>query len=83
MASGQMSGEELSALAYAEPPIQPEGLALAIEIWMYFAGITTTIIVGLRVYVRGFKNGGSAWGIDDYLAVLGYVSQQSPYILAI
>lgn len=77
MASGQMSGEELSALAYAEPPIQPEGLALAIGVWMYFAGITTSIIIGLRIYARGVMSGGRTWGVDDYLAMLGYVSQKS------
>lgn len=69
-----MSGEQLAELAYNEPPLEPQGLARGVEIYMYFAAITTSIIVGLRVYVRACMNQGRAWGPDDYLAVLGYVS---------
>ena len=73
-----MSGEQLAQLAYSEPPLEPHGLARGVEIYMYFAAIITTIIVGLRVYVRAFMNEGRAWGPDDYLAVLGYVSSPKP-----
>ena len=70
-----MTGEQLAELAYNEPPLQPHGLARGVEAYMYFAAIITSIIVGLRVYVRAFMNEGRAWGVDDYLAVFGYVSQ--------
>lgn len=74
MASPQMTGEQLAALAYAEPSIRPQGLALTVEVFMYVLAILTFIIVSLRVYVRAFLFQGRVWGTDDYLAVIGFVS---------
>ncbi|KAL7624934.1 hypothetical protein AAE478_004148 [Parahypoxylon ruwenzoriense] len=79
MASVQLTGEQVAALAYAEPPIERRGLAVTVEVFMYILSISTFMIVGLRVYVRAFLNKGRIWGTDDYLAVLGF-THQLPYI---
>ncbi|KAI2609402.1 uncharacterized protein GGS25DRAFT_484517 [Hypoxylon fragiforme] len=75
--AAQMTGEQLAALCYAEPPLaEIHGLARVVEVFLYVLAIISVVIVGLRVYVRGFLNGGKIWGVDDYLAVLGFL----PYI---
>lgn len=74
-------GGQLSAAAYAESPIVPEGLALSVIV---IAGITmglATIVVALRTYVRfPWTPGRSSkgWGWDDTFALLSYVSNLQP-----
>lgn len=69
-----LTGEELSALAYAEPPIQPEGLARILMVVAITFLCLTTLVVGLRTWVRSWAlRHGRLWGIDDSLAVLGYI----------
>lgn len=77
-----MSGAQVSALAYALPPLQPRGLGKVVEVTAILLGIFTTIIVALRVYVRaGFSGAaGRVWGIDDYLVILAYVCMQASYV---
>lgn len=76
-----MTGEQLAALCYAEPPLaEIHGLARVVEVFLYVLAIISVVIVGLRVYVRGFLNGGKIWGVDDYLAVLGFVSYTTAFV---
>jgi len=73
-------GAELSAAAYAQPPITPEGLALRLIIVIWVTAIIATIVVGLRVYVRAWMlRKAKVWGWEDTFAVLGYVSFQFSY----
>lgn len=79
MAAAQnLTASELAAIAYALPPMSPEGLALALEILVYFFSILATITIILRIWVRLFwldsESGRGLWGYDDSLAVLGFVS---------
>lgn len=77
-ASQDLTASEFAAIAYAVPPITPEGIAPAIEILVYILSILTTIVIILRVWVRAFwldsESGRGLWGFDDSLAVLGFVS---------
>jgi hypothetical protein len=69
------AGAQLSAAAYAEAPIVPEGLAMTLII---IAGVTmglATVVVALRTYVRfPLTRTSKGWGWDDSFAVLSYVS---------
>lgn len=77
-ASQNLTASEVAAVAYALPPISPEGLALALEILVYIFSILATIAIILRIWVRAFwldsESGRGLWGVDDSLAVLGFVS---------
>jgi len=70
-------GAQLSAAAYAESPIGPEGLALTLIV---IAGVTmglATTVVALRTYVRfplTRAASSKGWGWDDTFALLSYVS---------
>ncbi|UPK90057.1 hypothetical protein LCI18_000992 [Fusarium solani-melongenae] len=68
-------GEQLQKLAYAHPPIEPQGFALVlIIVVLIFVGITT-VIMALRVYVRAWMLRYTAnWGWEDTFAVLSYGS---------
>lgn len=74
-------GAQLSAAAYAEPPIVPEGLAMTLII---ITGITmglATIVVALRTYVRfPLTRTSKGWGWDDTFALLSYVSIAPAFI---
>lgn len=73
--TSSMTGEQVAALAYSQPPIQPEGFALATEMVAIVLGVIATLVVGLRLYVRlSSAISGKAWGVDDYLATIGFVS---------
>ena len=73
-------GAALSAAAYAQPPIRPEGLALRLIIVIWVTAVIATIVVGLRVYVRAWMmRRANVWGWEDTFAVLGYVSLQFPH----
>ncbi|CZR51144.1 uncharacterized protein PAC_01019 [Phialocephala subalpina] len=80
-------GAILSAAAYSQPPIVPEGLALTLVIVVLITAIIATIIVGLRIYVRAWmvrKAGGMrVWGWEDTFAVWGYLAFLCSSIFAI
>ncbi|CAM1502609.1 Fc.00g073850.m01.CDS01 [Cosmosporella sp. VM-42] len=84
MSSTKEQGEQLSKLAYAEPPIVPEDLALALVIvCLFFAGIAT-IILALRVYVRAWMLRSTlTWGWEDTFAVLSYGAFVSSTVFAV
>ncbi|RSM00557.1 hypothetical protein CDV31_011723 [Fusarium ambrosium] len=68
-------GEQLQKLAYAHPPIKPQGFALVlIIVVLIFVSIATVIMI-LRVYVRAWMLRYTAnWGWEDTFAVLSYGS---------
>lgn len=70
------SGEQLAAIANALPPLPPLGLGIAVEVLSILFAVVATISLVLRIYVRtGLSRGsGNVWGVDDYLAVIGFVS---------
>lgn len=69
-----LSGEELQRLSDAYPPIKPAGLGPAIIGLLITWSIITTVVVGLRVWVKTQRlDPGQKWGVDDYLAVIGWV----------
>lgn len=76
--SQDSTAAEFAAIAYAVPPLVPEGIAPAIEVIVYLFSILTTIVIILRIWVRAFwldsESGRGMWGVDDSLAVLGFVS---------
>ncbi|KAI0595172.1 GPCR, PTH11-type [Biscogniauxia sp. FL1348] len=68
-------GALLSAAAYAEPPIKPQGLALALIVILVIQAVVATIVVVLRTYARlwlGRKS--NTWGWEDVFALLGYMA---------
>ncbi|PMD43744.1 GPCR, PTH11-type [Hyaloscypha variabilis F] len=77
-------GAELSAAAYAQPPIKPEGLALRLIIVIWVTAVIATIVVGLRVYVRAWMlRRAKVWGWEDTFAVMGYLAFLCSSIFAI
>lgn len=74
-----LTGEELGALAYAEPPIQPTGLGPTIVALVWVMRIVTTTVVCLRIWARThYLDAGQKWGVEDYLCVIGYVRRSDP-----
>ena len=74
MSAHQPSPEELAILASTEPPITPRGLGKIIVVLSIIFLVFSTIVIFLRVFVRGWiLRTTKAWGHDDTLAVLGYV----------
>lgn len=74
-------GAQLQKAAYTEPPIVPKGLAMSLIIVVLISAIIATIIIALRVLVRGWISRKSkVWGWEDTFAVLGYVSAKLPLI---
>jgi hypothetical protein len=68
-------GAQLSAAAYAQPPIVPQDLALTVIIIAAVIMGLATIVVSLRTYVRIRMNQTArGWGWEDTFALLGYVS---------
>ena len=67
-------GEEISRIAHDLPTLPVEGFTVTIQAISYILCILSTIIVGLRIYVRWKLSGPDrAWGWDDICAVAGYV----------
>ncbi|ORY57767.1 uncharacterized protein BCR38DRAFT_353944 [Pseudomassariella vexata] len=68
-----LTGEQIAALAYALPPLEPEGLCYFVEIISIIIGVIATIVVGLRVWIRAGLSGATKriWGVDDYLVIIG------------
>lgn len=76
-----LTGGEIAQIAYDQPPIKPFGIGFACEILTYIFTILCAIVVGLRVYVRTFKETTKQkWRINDYLAVFGFVSPAPPLV---
>ncbi|RYP48372.1 hypothetical protein DL768_005741 [Monosporascus sp. mg162] len=69
-----LTGEEIAALAYAEPPIHPTGLGPVIVALMCIFTILATVVVAGRVWARSwYREADQKWGADDYLAVMGFL----------
>jgi hypothetical protein len=77
--STPLTGEQVSAYAYTLPPLEPAQLGVAVEATAITFGVISTLAAGARIWVRlGLTGAGSkAWGIDDYLFVLGFVSKHT------
>lgn len=69
------SGEELQELAYAQDPIAPAGLAVAVITVALTLAIISTITIILRTIVKlwGLRSG-VGWDWADTFALLGWVS---------
>ncbi|KAI1498320.1 GPCR, PTH11-type [Biscogniauxia marginata] len=77
-------GAMLSAAAYAQPPIKPQGLAMVLVVIITVQATIATIVVGLRVYARLWVGRQSkTWGWEDVFAILGYIAFLSSSIFAI
>ncbi|KAI0023874.1 GPCR, PTH11-type [Xylariomycetidae sp. FL0641] len=78
-------GEMMQAQAYAEPSIQPQGLASAVEIVVLVTVILATIIISLRVYARSgiIQRSATVWGWADTFAILGYFALLTSSIFAV
>ncbi|KAF5005079.1 hypothetical protein FDECE_8496 [Fusarium decemcellulare] len=69
-----LTGEEISKIAYAQPSIKPSGLGVAIEVLIYFFTVICTIVIALRVYVKTWRvEANQRWRVNDYLAVFGFL----------
>ncbi|RYP79908.1 hypothetical protein DL770_006447 [Monosporascus sp. CRB-9-2] len=69
-----LTGEEIAALAYAEPPIQPTGLGPVTVALMYIFTILATAVVAGRVWARTwYLDVDQRWGPEDFLAVIGFL----------
>lgn len=69
-------GKEISRIAYELPTLPVEGFTVTIQAISYLLCILSTVIVGLRIYVRWKLSGPDrTWGWDDTCAVAGYVGQ--------
>ena len=52
----------------------PQGLALSLIIVILISAAIATIVLALRLYIRGWVGRrGKVWGWEDTFAVLGYV----------
>ncbi|RYP22904.1 hypothetical protein DL767_008952 [Monosporascus sp. MG133] len=69
-----LTGEEIAALAYTEPPIQPTGWGPVIVALMCIFTILATVVVAGRVWARTwYLEVGQRWGPEDFLAVIGFL----------
>ncbi|KAF7555295.1 hypothetical protein G7Z17_g2291 [Cylindrodendrum hubeiense] len=72
--TANLTGEEISDIAYAQPPINAVGFGLTLEVLIYVFTVICAIIVGLRVYVRTFRvESQQKWKINDWLAAVGFL----------
>jgi hypothetical protein len=70
-----LTGEQIQALVDALPPLPPKDLGPAVQGFALAFGITSIIVVCLRIYVRAGLSDVSPrlLGLEDYLAVLSTV----------
>lgn len=69
-----LTGEQIQKIAESQPPIKPAGAGIAIQGIVYTTAILCTAVFSLRVWVRFIRREqGRPIGIDDYLAVGGFV----------
>ncbi|KAH7153893.1 hypothetical protein DER46DRAFT_637991 [Fusarium sp. MPI-SDFR-AT-0072] len=73
--AGSMTGEQIQALADALEPLTPKDLGPAVQGFAIAFGITSVIVVCLRIYVRAGLSGVSPrlLGFEDYLAVVATI----------
>ncbi|KAI0007092.1 GPCR, PTH11-type [Xylariaceae sp. FL0662B] len=77
-------GALLSAAAYAEPPIKPQGLALILVIVVLIIACISTIVILLRVYARSWVvRRDKVWGWEDSFIVAGYLAFFASGIFAV
>lgn len=67
----------LQELANAQPPILPQGRALALVCTSLVGLVLSYVVIGLRIWCRAIWLS-KVWGLDDTLAVLGLVSASEP-----
>lgn len=74
--AASMTGEQIQALVEALPPLEPKDLGPAVQGFALAFGITSVIVLCLRLYVRAGLSDVSPrlLGIEDYLAALATVS---------
>ncbi|KAJ8116626.1 hypothetical protein OPT61_g1990 [Boeremia exigua] len=84
-AAGQLSGEQIAAIAYALPTLAPQGLALGIVVASILLAVVTTIVVCLRIWVRMGLSGAldKTWSTEDYLLVMGFIPFLASVVFAI
>jgi hypothetical protein len=59
-------------------PLQPEGLALVVIASSSGLLVLNTVVVALRLWVRGWwLRGGKAWGWDDTVICFSYVGPRT------
>ncbi|KAF6518007.1 hypothetical protein HZS61_002085 [Fusarium oxysporum f. sp. conglutinans] len=73
--ASSMTGEQIQALADALEPLTPKDLGPAVQGFAIAFGITSVVVVCLRVYVRAGLSGVSPrlLGFEDYLAVVATI----------
>ncbi|KAF2179166.1 GPCR, PTH11-type [Zopfia rhizophila CBS 207.26] len=77
-------GAQLSDAAYAQPPIVPKNLALALILIACITMGLASFVITLRTYVRlTMKKSAKGWGWDDTFAVLGYGAFLTSSIFAV
>lgn len=74
-------GELIKAAADALGPLTPGGVGPAVEGVAIFFGIVSIVVAILRIWVRsGFSDASiKVWGPEDYLVVLGTVSDTTDF----
>lgn len=69
-----LTGEQIQQIADSQHPIKPAGAGVAIQGIVYTTAVLCTAVFSLRVWVRFIRREqGVSPGIDDYLAVGGFV----------
>ncbi|UPL01888.1 hypothetical protein LCI18_012822 [Fusarium solani-melongenae] len=72
--TANLTGEEISDIAYAQSSIPSSGLGLATEVLIYILTVVCAVVIALRVYVKTWSSEASqGWRVNDYLAVIGFL----------
>lgn len=80
--TANLTGEEISDIAYAQSTIPSSGLGLATEVLIYILTVVCAVVIALRVYVKTWSSEASqGWRVNDYLAVIGFVSLPFPCVV--
>lgn len=70
-----LTGAQIQQIADSQSPIKPVGAGIAIQGVVYTTAVLCTTVFSLRVWVRFIRREqGRPIGIEDYLAVGGFVS---------
>ena len=76
-----LTGQQVQALAYAQAPIVPHGLAADVQAVTIFLLVMSVSITGTRLVIRGWREKfGLPWGPDDHLAVVAIVRIFNPVL---
>lgn len=74
-----LTGQQVQALAYAQEPIAPQGLAAEAQAVTIFLLALSVSITGTRLVIRWWREKfGLPWGSDDHLAVVAIVRVPIP-----